>query len=254
MVLLSPNSHLSKSLIIATCLISYTCGNIPESDDEDNEPETKKERTVEPTVYNASYGNDSSQQIADYYYPTTIEVDKTTHVIILIHGGAWSGGQKSDMEICVPFLREAFPSFLIVNMDYRLGTWSSPGYPKQIKDVQNLITFIRNRIVGSRPASNNATELKFTLLGGSAGAHLALLYSYKYNTAGHVKVVVDVVGPVDFTDPAYTLNPVYNYIAFPLVGPRLFILNPKPYFASSPVKYITSECPATIAFYGNKDL
>lgn len=158
------------------------------------------------------------------------------------------------MEICVPFLREAFPSFLIVNMDYRLGTWSSPGYPKQIKDVQNLITFIRNRIVGSRPASNNATELKFTLLGGSAGAHLALLYSYKYNTAGHVKVVVDVVGPVDFTDPAYTLNPVYNYIAFPLVGPRLFILNPKPYFASSPVKYITSECPATIAFYGNKDL
>lgn len=119
------------------------------------------------------------------------------------------------MTFIVPFLKEAFPSHLLVNMDYRLATWSSPGYPKQIEDLQVLIQYITKTLLGSRLKSErDPASLKFVLLGGSAGAHLAMLYGYKYNDKGYVKAVVDVVGPVDLTDPSYVLNPIYNYIAF----------------------------------------
>lgn len=50
-----------------------------------------------------------------------------------------------------------------------------------------------------------------------------------------------------------TLNIVYNYIAFSLVGPRLYLLNPRPYWNASPINYITAESPPTIGFYGNVD-
>lgn len=154
------------------------------------------------------------------------------------------------MAFAVPFLRQAFPSHLIINMDYRLATWSSPGYPKQILDVHRLILFTR-RIL--RTKGDMRTDIKFALFGGSAGAHLAMLYAYKYNPRGLVTAVVDVVGPVDLTDPAYVLNLVYNYMAFSLVGLRLYLLDPKIYYNVSPVYYITSKAPPTIGFYGSAD-
>lgn len=153
------------------------------------------------------------------------------------------------MNFCVPFLREAFPSYLIINMDYRLASWSSPGYPKQIQDLERLIQFTRQSLL----KKGDAADVHFTLFGISAGAHLAMLYGYKYNDKGYVKAVVDIVGPVDLEDPMYVMDPIYDYVAFSLVGPRLYFLDKKIYHEASPINYITTNSPPTIGFYGNID-
>lgn len=169
-----------------------------------------------------------------------------THVVILIHGGAWGGGSKSDMSPFVPFILSAFPGYLVANMEYRLGTWSSPGYPKQTEDIGAVISFIKSKLPGQK--------LTFALFGGSAGAHLSLLYGYRYDAINRdVSVVIDVVGPADFTDPAYAWNLVYNWIFFAFIGPNFYFLNPGIYNETSPLTWATPNSPKTIGFYGDKD-
>lgn len=91
-------------------------------------------------------------------------------------------------------------------------------------------------------ANNDTANLKFTLFGG---------YAYKFNDKGYVKAVVDVVGPVDLTDPGYVLNPIYTYIGCSLVGSRLSWIRKH---TTKPVRFIiTNHSTPTIGFYGSVD-
>jgi acetyl esterase/lipase len=166
-------------------------------------------------------------------------------VIVIIHGGSWSGGKKEDMNEFLGFLQTAFPNYPIANINYRLGNSSSPGYPKQIQDVDRALKFIESEL--------QLNSSQFALFGGSAGAHLSMLYAYGFDPNGTVKAVVNVVGPVDFTDPLVSLNILYNKMLFSLIGPYFYLQNPKIYKEVSPVTYITSKSPPTIGFYGFSD-
>ena len=50
-------------------------------------------RSPKPTVKDFEYGNDSQRQKLDFWQATS---DTPTPLVLLIHGGGWKGGDKSD--------------------------------------------------------------------------------------------------------------------------------------------------------------
>ena len=160
-------------------------------------------------LLNVVYGNDS-EQIMDVYLPSGR--DENTKTIVLVHGGGWSGGDKSSFDYYVPVLQAQFPGCAVVNVNYRLATVASPAIPKQVEDLEQMVSFLK--------ASDYHISTDFAFIGASASAHLSMLYAYHYDENHDVKALSSIVGPTDFTDPAYTANPLYSQFAFGfLVGP-----------------------------------
>lgn len=189
---------------------------------------------------NVAYGSDSQQKY-DVYLPAGRN-SNFTKVLILIHGGAWSSGSKEDMNYAVAIAKLQFPYYAIVNMNYRLATETSPAYPKQTDDIASVIAHVESQ--------NYSVSKQYAFLGVSAGAHLAMLYSYKFATADQVKAVCSIVGPTDFNDPAYVGSELQATILPYLVANNVTTA----YLAEvSPITYVTAQTVPTIQFAGNAD-
>ncbi len=206
--------------------------------------ETKVEPSDLPalTQIDVAYGSDPQQRM-DLYLPANRNGETPT--IFLVHGGGWSQGSRADMSYAVPLLQNMLPHTAIANIDYRLGTPESPGYPKQIEDLTAAIVHLTGSDYNVGP--------NIAFVGASAGAHLSLLYSYKYDVTGRVQAVCSIVGPTDFSDPAYTENPLFQYGLTHLVGTASYEQNPELFHEVSPALFASADSPPTILFYGGQD-
>ena len=198
------------------------------------------------TVKNISYGSDALQKM-DLYLPAGRSV-LSTKVIVLIHGGAWSSGDKTDFDAYVDTLKRRIPDYAIFNINYRLATGTSNFFPSQENDVKAALEFIVNK------SAEYYVSQKIVLLGASAGGHLALLQGFKYASPVKVKAIIDFFGPTDMTD-------LYNNPASPLIPSSSIALivggtpttNPAIYQQSSPVNFVTAQSPPTIILQGGLD-
>lgn len=186
-----------------------------------------------------SYGPDS-EQVMDLYFSEGY--DKEIKTFILLHGGGWSGGSRSGVDYIVPVLRAQFPDCAIVNMDYRLASFDRPAFPMQVQDIEKALQFIGSQYGLIGP---------YAFIGVSAGAHLAMLYSYRHDVARKTKAVCSIVGPADFTDPFYAHHPYYQYAERYLLGTAK--KNAAAVSGISPAHHISLHSPPTILFYGGKD-
>jgi acetyl esterase/lipase len=122
--------------------------------------------------------------------------------VILIHGGGWTGFDKSTVRGMGMFLaRSGFAAFAV---DYRLLHRSENRWPAQLDDVQRAVRWIR-----ANSAKSHVDTDHIGAFGHSAGAQLAALLGMedtrdnsdsalaKYSS--RVQAVVDVSGPADFT-------------------------------------------------------
>ena len=197
------------------------------------------------TMLNVSYGNNAQQKM-DVYLPSTRSTTGTK-IMILIHGGGWNSGDKSEFNAYVDSLKKREPSYAIFNINYRLA--NSPDlFPAQEQDINSAVEFIYNK----RP--EYIISDKFVLIGASAGAHLALLQGYKYSSPVKPKAIVDFFGPTDLID-------LYNNPPNPLVQPLLIAVtgatpasNNTLYTQSSPINFISSLTPPTIILHGGADI
>ena len=64
---------------------------------------------------------------------------------------------------------------------------------------------------------------EFALMGGSAGAYMAMLYAYGYDVNRQVKTVVDLWGPTDLTD-ASVRTPDSDATVYPLIYWEILML------------------------------
>ena len=119
-----------------------------------------------------AYGSESSQKF-DMYVPTG-RSKKSYGLVVYIHGGGFTGGDKrDDAEILRGF---AARGFVAADVNYTLHTASSP---------ESSVYSMSCEIKSSIPAiCDKAMELGFPLEawpfgGGSAGGCLALLYAYR---------------------------------------------------------------------------
>lgn len=148
------------------------------------------------TVYtNVAYGNDA-KQVMDIYLPEGRNT-ASTKTIIIIHGGAWIGGDKSEMAYFVQSIQKKWPEVAIANINYRLANGSSIIHTQISEDLKSAVNYLIDNSV------TLGISKDFAMLGASAGAHLSLLYSYKFNTDNHIKAVSNIFGPSHFADWTY---------------------------------------------------
>lgn len=198
------------------------------------------------TYMDVPYGSDPLQTM-DIYLPAKRTVS-TTKVAILIHGGAWSAGDKSDMTAYVDSFQKRMPDYAVFNINYRLATAAPSNlFPTQEMDVKAAVEFVYSR------RSEYTVSPKFVMIGASAGAHLALLQGYKYGSPVKPKAVVDLFGPTDmikmYNDPAVQ-SPAY-LIAILMSGTPT--TNASLYNYSSPIQFVTGTTCPTIILHGGVD-
>lgn len=236
-------------LFIIVIGLFITFSSCSSSDEEITTDDTTiiEDVVLESLILNdVSYGDDP-QQVYDLYLPEGRNADKTK-VIVLVHGGGWTSGDKSDMAASVAFVQAFHPDHAIVNMNYVLASLpNTPAFPNQYIDIQTVI----NQITEQHEDLQILPE--FGLIGASAGAHLAMMYDYVYDTSDQVKFVINIVGPSDFTDPFYADDPNFNIALNFLVDQDQFPTDTNYAVANSPALQVTSSSSPTLLFYGNQD-
>lgn len=198
------------------------------------------------TIIDISYGTDPLQKM-DVYLP--IGRSLTTKVMIMIHGGGWSTGDKTELNVYLDTLKKRLPDYAIININYRLAVNATTTFPTQENDVKAALDYIFSK--------RNEFQIsdKFVLLGVSAGSHLALLQAYKYNSPVKIKAVVDFFGPTDmaamYNDPASAFAPPSSIAQ--LFNGATPTTNASAYGQSSPITFANAQAVPTIILHGGVD-
>jgi len=225
---------LSLFIALFTCIVS--CQKEKDSD----------YSLAEKTQPDVSYGSHASQKM-DIYLPAG-RTTSSTKVILVVHGGGWSSGDKADFNSYIDTLKRRLPGYAIFNLNYRLVSGTSNQFPAQENDVKAALEFIH-----SKRNEYNISD-KYVMLGASAGAHLSLLQAYKYTSPVKIKAVVDFFGPVDLVDmynnPASILAPPAALAAVVGGTPATHL---SLYQQSSPVTFVSAQSPPTIILHGGLD-
>jgi len=112
-----------------------------------------------------SYGPDPAHCL-DVYLPPG---QPTGPVVLLVHGGAWLIGDKSNPGVVAAKVAHWLPAgVVVVSVNYRLLPLADP--LQQAGDLARAIAWVQNRAV-----SWQADAARLVLIGHSAGAHLAAL-------------------------------------------------------------------------------
>ena len=173
--------------------------------------------------------------------------------LILIHGGGWQGGDKADF---LNFGREAAKKgFVCVTINYRLAP--KHRFPAQVEDAKCAVRWMR-----SQAEALHIDKQQIGAVGGSAGAHLAMMLGVMDPTDGlegdggnpdqpsKVRAVVSLFGPANFLSeyPPVSQAIVKNF----LNGTKEEI--PEIYRRASPISYVNRGDAPMLLFQGTKDL
>ncbi|SRX55258.1 alpha/beta hydrolase [Aequorivita sp. CIP111184] len=231
-----------KKLLILILFFGIQFSYVSCSKDSENNTE---QPLVAETFMNVSYGS-NSQEKYDLYLPADRSSGKTK-VIVLVHGGGWTGGDKADMDFLVPYIKLRHPNHAIVNINYVLADINTPAFPNQFLDLDAVI----NKLTVEKEDLQILPQ--FALIGASAGAHISLMYDYIYDLDDQIKMVGDIVGPSDFTDPFYSENPNFSLLMTALVDESAYPPGTNYAEVLSPALRVTNASSPTLLFYGNTD-
>jgi glycerophosphoryl diester phosphodiesterase len=199
------------------------------------------------TLKDVKYGSDpNGANTLDAFVPRNH--NDSTKLVVYIHGGSWTAGDKSEFPRYLLDELVGKLGYAVVSINYRLVKDGKNLFPAQIEDVQNALEFL----------SKNGKKLhydgnSFALMGGSAGAHLAMLYAYGHDVKKQVKTVVELWGPTDLTDKAVREDGTdADKTVIRFLGEK----DPKAKIAmdASPTYFLTKETGVpTILFHGGED-
>ena len=230
-------------LFIATTLLFFSCQKSSTKDLITTDPVTP---IAASTQQNIAYGADPLQKM-DVYLPAGRSA--ATKVLIMIHGGGWSTGDKSELTVYVDTMKKRLPDYAIININYRLSINATTTFPTQENDVKAALDYVYSK--------RNEFQIsdKYVLLGVSAGSHLALLQAYKYASPVKIKAAVNFFGPTDMTamynDPASIFAPPSSISQ--LFNGATPTSNPMIYSQSSPITFANAQAVPTIILHGGTD-
>ncbi|MOA07389.1 Acetyl esterase [compost metagenome] len=193
-------------------------------------------------IEDVAYGNDPEQRL-DILMPK--ERSQHTKVLIFLHGGSWKRGDKSDYNSALRSFAQR--GIAIVNMNYRLAEKNKNKFPAQMDDITKAIDFLVSK---ANDLSIDMTTIG--LAGHSAGGHLALLYSYHFNTSGRVKAVAALAPVSDLaeagrSDRSDYLSPIINFLGKKFKQDSILWIQASPYWMA------TKLSVPTILFHGTED-
>jgi acetyl esterase/lipase len=239
------NNRISFQYLLLTAIIVFSiiaCKKEPNTPNNNNQTNPQKDTTL----FNVTYGS-HGRQVYDIYLPALR--DTTTPVILMIHGGAWKAGQKEDFNNYLNVLKSKWTDAAIVNMNYRLASNANNIHHDEIMaDIDDVVDHLNSN------KSNYYMSNKIAIMGASAGAQLAMIYAYKYNS--DIKCVGSIFGPTIINDWSWYnstnlfLGAKIGDILTEYVGQSW---DTTAYSAVSPYWNIDSSSQATIIFHGNLD-
>lgn len=213
------------------------------------------------------YASISPAQKLDIYLPD--EGDGTFPVIVSIHGGAFMGCDKADMQV-MPMLEGLKRGYAVVAINYRLS--GEAKFPALVQDAQAAIRWIRanalrygfdpNRIAAW---GGSAGGYQATMLGVSA--HVRELQDPALGNADqpcNVQAVVTWFGPTDFLKMDEYLiesglpplpgqeHSAANSPESLLLGQKITEI-PERVRAANPETYITPDAPPFFIQHGAQD-
>lgn len=137
------------------------------------------------------YGTDQGGELLlDVYQPP--RATSPDPVLILIHGGGWTTGDKQAYE---PFSRSlAQRGYVVFDINYSLDLSRSPGFPRQVDDVRAALAWVQDH---AEQYGGDASRT--AVAGGSAGGYLAAMLGTQANSSGTapVRAVISLSGPMD---------------------------------------------------------
>lgn len=211
--------------------------------------------TKAEVYYNVSYG-EHTRQIMDIAFPS--EYEETQGVVLFLHGGGWMKGSKAT------FTKKAISvskklNCIAVSMNYR--------YISKDINCSHILDDIDTALkkVKSMAKSRGIDANKVMLVGHSAGAHLALIYSYTRKNTAPIKpaAVVSYSAPMDLTSDNFVnhnslgsgakMRGMLSLLIGETLTEENFISKKDSLLKYSPINHVTGECVPTIVVQGGKD-
>lgn len=201
----------------------------------------------------------------DIIRPTTQPKDPMP-VVVFIHGGGWSAGDKEGgIQHLTPLARKGY---FTATINYRL-TGIAP-FPAQIEDCKCAIRWMR-----AHAKQYNADPRRIGVWGGSAGGHLVALLGTSAGVrelegtggwpgySSRVQAVCDWFGPTDFlywaeevTKKGIDIAKLENEVAGGAIS-KLFggPFSSKQDLArqASPITYVSKDDPPFLIMHGDQD-
>lgn len=160
--------------------------------------------TVE-TRRGVTYGKaDGQELLLDAYLPPAREAPRPA--VILIHGGGWSSGRRSDVVVDARELAKA--GYVAFGIDYQLldTVNARRRWPAQLDDTQRAVRWVR-----AHAGEFGVDPARLAAYGWSSGAHLAAMLGVRDTRdnsdpdlaafRGRVDSVVALGGPLDLSVP-----------------------------------------------------
>lgn len=224
---------------LAVVLFTTSCTKDPEP-----EAPVLKAQYVE----NVAYGDDARHRM-DVYLPEGR--DEKTPVVVLLHGGFWTSGGKSDFTAIQQQL--SANGIASVNMNYRYVSPTN-NYTGLMADVGAALALVK-----SKASEWGIRSGGYHLAGASAGGYMALLYGYTAKKPDEVRSVVSIAGPVGFSSDllsggaatAELLQTVERLVGAPIPTDPMD-LNALKYLQASPISHVSSAVP-TLIIHGTAD-
>lgn len=146
------------------------------------------------TVYYDIDVNEADLTGYDLYVPAKVDTNKNYSLILYIHGGGFTGGDKADGEsVCKYYTAQGY---VCASVNYTVADG------KHTSDLNLMYEQLHQQVASIK---NKAAELGFNLTemattGESAGGCLAMLYAYREpeRSAIPVKLVFQMTGPASF--------------------------------------------------------
>ena len=196
----------------------------------------------------------------DLYLPGNRPKSERSPAVVIIHGGGWSGGDKSSSREFNIGTTLAKAGYVCASVEYWKG---SPGrWPTNLHDCKNAVRFLRRHADRYQIDSNH-----LGVIGGSAGGHLALMVAYTPDVkelspatpyagiSDAVQACVDMYGVTDLltrqgTDADGTPNGKLREAGlFPAKRGE----NLEQWQLASPVSHVSPNCPPTLILHGQAD-
>jgi len=205
-----------------------------------------------PTLRDVPYGEHRSQTL-DVYLPAAVHPDSTP-IVLYVHGGGWFAGNKDEAPDWASFLSEAGCAFVSIN--YRL-THTAENFilRHQIEDIGAAIAFaLRQAHAWGVSATRTA------IMGASAGAHLALLYTYAFDARRAVKAAISFCGVLDLTERRLRVADAGADMGGVTIGTLVswllgqdYARDPAKWRDASPITHISRSVVPTFLLHGKAD-
>lgn len=120
------------------------------------------------------YCGDIKQDKGDLYLPADFKDSGSQRypVVVIVHGGAWVLGSKTDKGEADIARRLAQHGYVVFSIDYRL-VQDGGTYPKSVAEVSDALGYL-----GTHSRALKLDPNRVGIFGGSAGAMMALLVAY----------------------------------------------------------------------------